>query len=63
MLKKIISLLFCSVLLIGMCAQEAADRGYIVKVRAGGAERYIVKRGSIWQLLQLAQRGALRLAA
>lgn len=37
-------------------------RGYIVKIRAGGAERYIVKRGSIWQLLQLAQRGALRLA-
>ena len=37
-------------------------RLHIVKVRAGGAERYIVKRGSIWQLLQLAQRGALRLA-
>lgn len=32
MLNKIISLLFCSVLLVGMCAQEAADRGYIVKV-------------------------------
>lgn len=37
-------------------------RLHIVKIRAGGAERYIVKRGSIWQLLQLAQRGALRLA-
>lgn len=37
-------------------------RGYIVKIRAGNSERYIVKRGSIWQLLQLAQRGALRLA-
>ena len=37
-------------------------RLHIVKVRAGNSERYIVKRGSIWQLLQLAQRGALRLA-
>lgn len=37
-------------------------RLHIVKIRAGNSARYIVKRGSIWQLLQLAQRGALRLA-
>lgn len=37
-------------------------RLHIVKIRAGNSDRYIVKRGSIWQLLQLAQRGALRLA-
>ena len=37
-------------------------RLHIVKIRAGGSDRWIVKRGSIWQLLQAAQRGALKLA-
>lgn len=37
-------------------------RNHIVKIRAGGSERWIVKRGSVWQLLQAAQRGALKLA-
>lgn len=37
-------------------------RNHIVKIRAGNSERWIVKRGSVWQLLQAAQRGALKLA-
>lgn len=37
-------------------------RLHVVKIRAGGSDRWIVKRGSIWQLLQAAQRGALKLA-